>query len=81
MNKKHHDGNADAELTDTELLDREEKNKRELMRLEKSEPGRRESTPLLTPGSSALMHAWERWKASNVATRLRGLVPKRTDLR
>lgn len=79
--KKHFDGNADQELSDTELLDREELNKRELMRLEKLEPGRRESTSELVPGSIGLMHAWERWKASNAAARLRGLLSRKTDLR
>lgn len=79
--KKHYDGNADEQLSDRDLLDREEKNKRELIRMEKLEPGRRESTSELVAGSSALMHAWERWKASNIAARLRGLVSKTTELR
>lgn len=79
--KKHFDGNAVHELTDSELVDREELNKRELMRLEKLEPGRRESTSELVLGSARLMHAWERWKASNVAARLRGLLATRSDLR
>lgn len=79
--KTHFDGNAVHELTDSELVDREELNKRELMRLEKLEPGRRESTSELVPGSVRLMHAWERWKASNVAARLRGLLATRSDLR
>ncbi len=79
--KKHFDGNADNELTDTQLVDREERNKRELMRLEQLEPGRRESTSSLVPGSATLMHAWERWKASNAAARLRGLLSKQSDLR
>lgn len=79
--KKHHDGNANDELGDRDLQDREEKDKRELMRLEKLEPGRRESTPTLSEGSGPLMHAWERWKATDIAMRLRGLLPKRSDLR
>jgi hypothetical protein len=79
--KKHFDGNADQELTDTQLVDREEQNKRELMRLEQLEPGRRESTSALVPASATLLHAWERWKASNSAARLRGLLGKRSDLR
>lgn len=79
--KTHFDGNAVHELTDSELVDREEMNKRELMRLEKLEPGRRESTSELVPGSVRLMHAWERWKASNVAARLRGLLASKSDLR
>lgn len=79
--KKHHDGNANAELGDRDLRDREEKDKRELLRLEKMEPGRRESTSSLNEGSGALMHAWERWKATDIAMRLRGLLPKRSELR
>ena len=79
--KQHFDGNADKELTDSELVDREELNKRELMRMERLEPGRRESTSELIPGSDGLMRAWERWKASNVAVRLRGLLSRRSDLR
>jgi hypothetical protein len=79
--KKHFDGNADQELTDRELMDREDINKRELMRLEQIEPGRRESTSELVPASAKLMHAWERWKASNAAARLRGLLSKKSDLR
>ena len=79
--KKHHDGNANDELGDRDLQDREEKDKRELLRLEKIEPGRRESTSKLSEGSRALMHAWERWKATDVAMRLRGLLPKGSELR
>ena len=79
--KKHFDGNADHELTDAELVDREELNKRELMRLEQLEPGRRESTSELVPASARLMHAWERWKSSNVAARLRGLLSRQNDMR
>jgi hypothetical protein len=79
--RTHQDGNSNEELGDNDLRDREEKNKRELLRLEKAEPGRRESTSSLSPGSGALMHAWERWKASDIAMRLRGLLPKRSDLR
>lgn len=79
--KKHHDGNANSELGDRDLQDREEKDKRELLRLEKNEPGRRESTSKLNQASGALMHAWERWKATDIALRLRGLRPKRSDLR
>jgi hypothetical protein len=79
--KKHYDGNADDQLSDHDLLASEEKNKRELIRMEKLEPGRRESTSALVPASNALMHAWERWKASNVAARLRGLVSRSSDLR
>ena len=79
--KKHFDGNADHELTDSELIDREDLNKRELMRLEQLEPGRRESTSALVPGSARLMHAWERWKASNAAARLRGLLSRQNDMR
>lgn len=79
--KKHFDGNANEELTDAELVDREEQNKRELMRLEQAEHGRRETTSELVPASAGLLHAWERWKASNAAARLRGLLPKQSDLR
>ena len=79
--REHFDGNADQELTDTQLVEREERNKRELMRLEELEPGRRESTSTLIPASARLMHAWERWKASNAAARLRGLLSRQSDLR
>jgi hypothetical protein len=78
---QHYDGNDDEQLNDSDLLDREERNKRELIRLEKLEPGRRESTSELKPASVLLLRAWERWKASNIAARLRGLIPKRSDLR
>lgn len=79
--KRHHDGNANDELGDRDLQDREEKDKRELLRLEKLEPGRRESTKEFSEGSGALMHAWERWKATDIAMRLRGLLPKSSNLR
>lgn len=79
--RKHQDGNAHENLDDAELIDREERDKRELIRLEGAEPGRRESTPQLSKASAALLQAWERWKASNIAARLRGLRPKESDLR
>ena len=79
--KKHFDGNADHELTDGELVEREERNKRELIRMEGLEAGRRESTSELVAGSAPLMQAWERWKATNAAARLRGLLSRSSDLR
>jgi hypothetical protein len=71
---QHHDGNANSELTDDALLEREESDRREYLRLEQREPGLRDTNFQDLTGSPALIRAWERWWATKVARRLRGLV-------
>lgn len=74
--KKHRDYNANQELGDDDLLDREESERREFMRLERREPHLKDTNYRELKGSHALMHAWERWSKTSIVARLRGLLPK-----
>lgn len=71
---KHYDGNANEELTDDALLQREESERREYNRLENREPHLRDTNYRELTGSKPLMHAWERWSRTELMVRLRGLV-------
>lgn len=77
--RKHRDGNANDLLGDDDLLDREEREHREFMRLERLEPNLRDTNYLVLHGPRALTHAWERWNQTGIAARLRGLAPKNTE--
>ena len=74
--KKHTDGNANDELTDDALQQREESERREYFRLEEKEPHLRDTTYRALTGSTQLLHAWERWKQTSIALRLRGLLSR-----
>ena len=71
--RTHRNGNANDELTDDALLDREASERREYLRLEEREPHLREASYRQLTGSTALLHAWERWSRTDLAVRLRGL--------
>jgi hypothetical protein len=74
--RKHRDGNANDELTDDALVQREDSERREYMRLEQREPHLRDTTYRELTGSKGLLRAWERWSRTNVAMRLRGLLSR-----
>ena len=73
---KHFDGNANSELTDDALLQREESERREYIRLQEREPHLRDTNYRELTGSKPLLHAWERWRRTNVMVRLRGLLSR-----
>ena len=70
---KHHDSNANEELTDDALVQREDSERREYERLEGRETHLRDTNYRELTGSKALLHAWERWSRTDIAMRLRGL--------
>lgn len=72
--RRHHDGNANSELTDDALVQREESERREYLRLEEREPKFRDTTYRDLTASPGLIRAWERWWATKLARRLRGLI-------
>ena len=74
--RKHYDGNANSELTDDALVQREESERREYIRLHEREPHLRDTNYRELTGSKPLMHAWERWSRTNIMMRLRGLVSR-----
>jgi hypothetical protein len=74
--RKHHDGNNNNELTDDALLQREESERREYVRLEEKEPHLRDTNYRELTGSKPLLHAWERWSRTSIAVRLRGLLSR-----
>ena len=74
--RKHRNGNDNDELTDDALQQREESERREYLRLEQKEPHLRDTTYRELTGSKQLLHAWERWKQTSVALRLRGLLSR-----
>ena len=74
IQRKHHDNNANSELTDDALVEREESERREYLRLEQREPQFRDTTYRALGASPGLIRAWERWWATKVARRLRGLI-------
>ena len=73
---KHFDGNNNSELTDDALLQREESERREYVRLEEREPHLRDTNYRELTGSKPLLHAWERWSQTNLAVRIRGLLSR-----
>jgi hypothetical protein len=74
--RKHRDGNANDELSDDALVEREHSERREYMRLEQREPHLRDTNYKELKGSNALLHAWERWSRTSIALRLRGLLAR-----
>jgi hypothetical protein len=79
--RRHHDNNANSELTDDALVEREESERREYLRLEQREPQLRDTTYRALSGSPRLIRAWERWWATKLARRLRGLISSVARLR
>ena len=76
MMRKHQDGNDNDELTDDALLQREESERREYIRLEDREPHVRDTNYRDLTASKALLYAWERWDRTSLAVRLRGLLSR-----
>jgi len=74
--RRHFDGNSNQELTDDALLQREESERREYIRLEGREPHLRDTRYRELTGSKQLLHAWERWSRTNLMVRLRGLLSR-----
>lgn len=72
--RRHHDSNANEELTDHALTDREASERREYIRLKDREPKLGETTYRALTASKALMHAWERWRQTSILMRVRGLL-------
>jgi hypothetical protein len=79
IQRKHQDNNANSELTDDALVEREESERREYLRLENREPQHRTTTYRALTASPGLIRAWERWWATKVARRLRGLISSLKD--
>ena len=63
-------------LSDRELLDREAHQRVEYLRSDHREARSRGTTYKLLDASPGLMRAWEKWKATSIAVRLRGLLPR-----
>jgi hypothetical protein len=74
IERTHRDNNDNSELTDHALVEREESERREYLRLEQREPHLRDTTYGAVKGAPGLIVAWERWWATKVARRLRGLI-------
>lgn len=74
--RKLYDGNANEELTDDALLQREESERREYIRLKEREPHLRDTSYRELTGSKPLMHAWERWSRTNLMVKFRGLLSR-----
>lgn len=74
--REHRDGNSNDELPDDALLQREESERREYIRLKHKEPHLRDTRYRELTGSKPLLHAWERWSRTNIALRLRGLLSR-----
>jgi hypothetical protein len=74
--RKHRDGNHNDELTDDALQQREASERREYIRLGEKEPHLRDTNYRELTGSKELMHAWDRWRITNIAMRLRGLLSR-----
>lgn len=72
----HTDYNANTNLSDDQLVQREASERREYQRLGDKEPHLRETNYRTLRASSALMHAWERWSKTATAMRLRGLLSR-----
>jgi len=67
----HRDNNANSELPDHALIEREESEHREYLRLEEREPHLRDTTYRLLRASPGLLKAFERWWATRIARRER----------
>ncbi len=73
---EHTDYNQNRHLTDDQLSEREEGERREFMRLERKEPHLRDTTYRTLSASRALLHAWERWSRTAAVMRVRGLLSR-----
>jgi hypothetical protein len=69
-------GNDNEQLSDDALLQREESERREYLRLEDREPHLRDTNYQELTGSKALLHAWKRWSITSIAVKLRGLISR-----
>jgi hypothetical protein len=74
--RRHRDSNANEELSDNALTDRESSERREYMRLKQREPKLDDTTYRELTASKALMHAWERWRQTSILMRIRRLVTR-----
>ena len=74
--RKHRDANQNDQLDDEDLLQREASERREFLRLEGNEHHLGDTTYGAPSGSTALIHAWERWNRTRLAVGLRGLLPR-----
>ena len=74
--REHRDGNANDQLSDDALQQREASERREYDRLERREPHLRDTNYRELTGSKALIHAWERWSRTSLALKLRGLLSR-----
>ena len=74
--RKHRDGNQNDELSDDMLVEREESERREYIRLADREPHLRDTNYRELTGSKLLLHAWERWSRTSLALKLRGLLSR-----
>lgn len=74
--RKHYDGNSNDELSDDALLEREEAERREYIRLHDRERHLRDTNYRELTGSKPLLRAWGRWSRTNLAVRLRGLLTR-----
>jgi hypothetical protein len=73
MSRAHTDGNENQHLDDADLQRREESEGREYQRLWDRERRVSQTTYQVLPGSRLLIHAWERWRKTRLAAKLRGL--------
>lgn len=74
--RKHPDGNDADDVDDDALIQREESERREYIRLEEREPHLRNTSYRALTGSDALLQAWGRWSRTNLLMRLRRLVSR-----
>jgi hypothetical protein len=79
--RSHRDNNASSELSDDALVEREESERREYLRLEEHEPALRDTTYGAVKAAPELIAAWDRWWATKVVRRLRGLISTVSRLR
>ena len=70
----HHDDHLTDHLDDTQLLAAEQVHRDDYARQRRQEPCVRDTTYGLIQGSAALVASWERWWATNLAARMRGLL-------
>ena len=63
-------------LDDTQLIAREAHDRDTYQQLEREQPQFRDTTYGLVRGSRELVDAWERWRITNLAARVRGLVSR-----
>ena len=69
------DGSTDR-LDDADLLHMEQTHRNEYTRLQRHQPHERDTTYGLITGSAALVACWDRWRTTNLAARMRGILPR-----